>query len=382
MSISSAAVRRRPKDRKEQILEAARTLIVQQGYHNVSMAQIAEEVGITAGGLYRHFANKSVLLGAVIAASFDDVTPDFDPDKPLARMLAETCELAVRRRDVGALWWREAGNLPDDMWEELRQRAFRINRRYADLIRIERPELPQEGAEKLAWGVQAILASTSSHPLRLPVPEFAALLTRACESLCAAQLSPVQPVAERTPVLEVVSKRERLLGHAIALFAERGYEATGLDDIGAAAGVTGPSLYSYFSGKADLLRAAVERGTSALWLLLNQALRTSDAPQDALAALVHGYVGLALDRMILTLLLPTVQLTLAGATEPRKTEYVTEWTTLLRASRPGLDETSARILVYTAFGVVHMMMRIGRVQGGGPFRQDLETMTMAVLFSR
>lgn len=56
-------IRRRPKDRKDQIVEAARQLIVARGYRNVSMAEIAEAVGITAGALYRHFANKAVLLG-------------------------------------------------------------------------------------------------------------------------------------------------------------------------------------------------------------------------------------------------------------------------------------------------------------------------------
>ena len=53
MTADAAAVRRRPKDRKQQILAQARDLFLGLGYPNVSMAMIADRVGITAGGLYR-----------------------------------------------------------------------------------------------------------------------------------------------------------------------------------------------------------------------------------------------------------------------------------------------------------------------------------------
>ncbi|MFC9555652.1 TetR/AcrR family transcriptional regulator [Rhodococcus sp. NPDC056960] len=382
MTGPKTTVRRRPKDRKDQILEAARTLIVAQGYRNVSMAQIADEVGITASALYRHFSNKAVLLDAVIGASFDEVTPTFDPDKSLASTLAETCELVVTRRDVGALWWREGRNLPEDMWEELRERLRRINGRFADLIRIERPALSAAAAEQLAWGVQSILASTSTHSSKIARPEFAALLTGACVALCATDLGPPREQAARRPSpLAPVSKREALLGHAIRLFSERGYDATGLDDIGTAAGVTGPNLYSYFAGKADLLEAAIERGTSALWLLLHSVLRANDDPARALADLTHGYVQLALDRTILTSLLQTEQATLSDVTRARQREYVAEWTALLRSARPELDEVPARILVHTALGVVNTVARIEHLQADAALPDDLAAMATAVLFA-
>ncbi|RZL81898.1 MAG: TetR family transcriptional regulator [Rhodococcus sp. (in: high G+C Gram-positive bacteria)] len=382
MSSPKVAVRRRPKDRKAQILEAARTLIVGRGYRNVSMAQIAEEVGITAGALYRHFSNKAVLLGAVIGASFDDVTPAIVADESLADVVAESCTYIAGRRDVGALWWRESRHLPDDMREELRDRLRAINRRHADLIRFQRPDLEESSAEVLAWGVQSILASPGFHSSKLPLPEFAALLTQACLAVCAAEVSPPRAVPERRPSrLTPVSKREALLGHAVELFGENGYEATGLDDIGASAGVTGPNLYSYFESKADLLQAAIERGTSALWLLLHSVLRENDDPRRALVALVGGYVRLTVDKTILTSLLLTEQSSLTDVARARQREYVAEWTALLRASRPRLDETSARILVHTALGLIHIMPRIEHLQANESFSVDLTAMATAVLLT-
>ncbi len=382
MTAAESAVRRRPKDRNVQILAAARELFVELGYRNVSMAQIAERVGITAGALYRHFSNKSVLLDAVIWASFDDVIPVFEPTASLADTLAEACRKVVARRDVGTLWWRESRNLPEDMRAHLRDHLRAVNRQYADRIRAQRPTLSEPSAEELAWGVQSILASVSSHSSRIGEGEFTSVLTGACEALCAVELSPARVMPERRPTgLEPVSKRESLLSHAIVLFDEKGYEATGLDDIGAAAGVTGPNLYGYFENKADILHAAVERGTSALWLLLHAVLRQNDEPGRALSDLLAGYVRLAIDETILTSLLLAERQTLSDLARIRQREYVAEWVALLCGSRADLDEGTARVLVHTALGVIHTMAQIESLQANVALPADLAAMAVAVLFS-
>ncbi|AZG47113.1 TetR/AcrR family transcriptional regulator [Gordonia insulae] len=382
MTTKPSTVRRRPKDRKAQILEAARALIVEVGYPKVSMAMIADRVGITAGALYRHFANKSVLLGAVIEQSFAEVTPAFGSTTTLDQALAESCAHAVAHRDVGVLWWREARNLPDDRRDDLRDRLYATNRQYRGLIAAERPQLPDQQTEELAWGIQAILASPGSHTSRIGDPEYVELMTTAARRMCAVELSPPSdPPSPVSSALEPVSKREALLGHAIVLFGRNGYEATGLDDIGAAAGVSGPNLYSYFESKAVLLQVAVERGTSALWLLLHRVLRENSDPAHALPELVRGYAELALDRTILTSLLQTEQATLAAESRARQREYVAEWTALLQAIRPDLDATTARILVHTALSIIHTLAQLDHLQVNGSFPDDLTAMCMAVLLS-
>lgn len=52
-------------DTRQRILQAARTLIVDEG-PSVSMGRIAEEAGITRRSVYLHFANRSDLLLAVV----------------------------------------------------------------------------------------------------------------------------------------------------------------------------------------------------------------------------------------------------------------------------------------------------------------------------
>jgi AcrR family transcriptional regulator len=58
------------------------------------------------------------------------------------------------------------------------------------------------------------------------------------------------PVAERRAVIVEAAGR---------LFGERGYEATRLDEIAAAAGVTKPIVYRHFDSKRDLYLALLDR---------------------------------------------------------------------------------------------------------------------------
>ena len=60
------------------------------------------------------------------------------------------------------------------------------------------------------------------------------------------------------------SRREQILLAAAALFAERGFHAVGVDDVGLAAGISGPGVYRHFAGKQALLEALCERAMTRM----------------------------------------------------------------------------------------------------------------------
>jgi AcrR family transcriptional regulator len=79
--------------------------------------------------------------------------------------------------------------------------------------------------------------------------------------------------------------RERVLEAAEALFLEKGFRATSVHDVAAAAGYTTGAVYSSFSGKDDLFLAVSERRQAlqnAIWL---QALESVPSAKDAAAAM-------------------------------------------------------------------------------------------------
>src|SRR3954469_7345550 len=91
------------------------------------------------------------------------------------------------------------------------------------------------------------------------------------------------------------SRRDEILEIAVGLFAARGYHGVSMDDIGAAAGVTGPALYHHFAGKEAMLVAALAPVSEAL--LEGSRARVAelaDDPVRALESLVEFHVSFAL----------------------------------------------------------------------------------------
>ena len=64
---------------------------------------------------------------------------------------------------------------------------------------------------------------------------------------------------ERRERLPAGERRATIVEAAGRLFGERGYDATTLDDVAAAAGVTKPILYRHFDSKRDLYLALLRR---------------------------------------------------------------------------------------------------------------------------
>jgi TetR/AcrR family transcriptional regulator len=74
--------------------------------------------------------------------------------------------------------------------------------------------------------------------------------------------------------------RSRILAGALQLFATHGYDAVGVRDICATAGVTRPTLYHYFGSKRGVLETMVqERGTPLLTQATHAANYTGDLPR-------------------------------------------------------------------------------------------------------
>lgn len=59
-----------PEYKRHRVLQAARTLFVEQGFHSTSMSQIAEKSGVTQSMLHYYFGSKQGLFQAVLSEAF------------------------------------------------------------------------------------------------------------------------------------------------------------------------------------------------------------------------------------------------------------------------------------------------------------------------
>ncbi|GAA5070967.1 TetR/AcrR family transcriptional regulator [Nocardia iowensis] len=346
----------RPANRRALIVAAAADLFSRNGYPNVGMGEVAEAVAIGPSALYRHFRGKQSLLATVVdealtafAAAVD--TAAGKPDE-VATTLAAT---VLARRDVGVLWRREARHLSVRDRAAFRTQARQIGARLAEIIAARRPELDPVAADLLSWGALAVANSVSFHRLSLPEPEFSALLG---ELIGAVITAPNPTLGQRRDndtdpaPLAARSRREAIVTEATRLFADRGFGSVSMDEIGAAVGIAGPSVYNHFPAKVDILLAAIFRGEERLRIDMQRALAQAADPRDGLARLLAGYSTFVFENPHLIQTLAAEAGHLPDAHRQRaelaQRAYIAEWVHLLRRLYPDFDPVPARIRVHAA----------------------------------
>ncbi|WP_343600449.1 TetR/AcrR family transcriptional regulator [Mycobacterium sp.] len=152
-------------------------------------------------------------------------------------------------------------------------------------------------------------------------------------------------------------RRCQLLSAAERLFAEGGFPAVRLEDIGAAAGVSGPAIYRHFPNKESLL---VELLVGISTRLLDGAREVTSRSRDAVAAL-DGLIDFHLDFALGEPDLIRIQdrdlahLPAPAQRQVRRAQrqYVEVWVGVLRDLEPGLAETDARLMAHAAFGLLN-----------------------------
>ncbi|MCD6049881.1 MAG: transcriptional regulator, TetR family [Verrucomicrobia bacterium] len=82
--------------------------------------------------------------------------------------------------------------------------------------------------------------------------------------------------------------RDRILASALALFARRGYAATSIQDIVAAAEVTKPALYYYFESKAALFQVIVDRAYEERFQLMQDVVGKAETIRERLIEIIGG----------------------------------------------------------------------------------------------
>ncbi|OBF01876.1 TetR/AcrR family transcriptional regulator [Mycobacterium sp. 852002-10029_SCH5224772] len=152
-------------------------------------------------------------------------------------------------------------------------------------------------------------------------------------------------------------RRLQLLSAAERLFAERGFLAVRLEDIGAAAGVSGPAIYRHFPNKESLLVELLVGISTRLLAGARQVRTRSPDAASALDGLIDFHLDFALTEPDLIRIQDRDLAYLPGAAEKQvrkaQRQYVEVWVGVLRELNPKLAEADARLTAHAVFGLLN-----------------------------
>jgi AcrR family transcriptional regulator len=151
-------------------------------------------------------------------------------------------------------------------------------------------------------------------------------------------------------------RRSKLLAAAERLIAERGYHAVRLEDIGSAAGVSGPAIYRHFPNKeAMLVELLVGVSTRLLDGARTVVAEAADS-EEALDGLVDFHLDFALGEPDLIRIQDRDLAHLPDRAKRQvrtaQRQYVEIWVDQLR-QRNGISEADARLMAHAAFGLMN-----------------------------
>jgi AcrR family transcriptional regulator len=269
----------RGRAKREQILLGAFAVFAEEGYGGTSMDKVATAARVSKPTLYSYFPGKEQLFVALfdwVLGRFMQAAPSLDATEPRALLERQYAWWSSRE---GVFLFHaalsESGRFPGlgerfgratllPLWERLRE----ILAARADLGAVDVDAL----ALVFCCGLMAMLMVGEVMHADSVVPVQSVQMIPALVDFglgrCPVRPASGEPLnldalaATLAPALpEPAERREQLLQEATRVFLEQGYAGTSMDRVAVAAGVSKPTLYSYFQDKEGLFSELIARVT-------------------------------------------------------------------------------------------------------------------------
>jgi AcrR family transcriptional regulator len=365
--MNTLAPRRRPRDRRERIEEAAAEMFAEHGHAGIGVNDIAKRVGITGGAIYRHFASKDDLLETVIAGTLQDFCDiaakanEAPPAEQVLELVRGSTHLTLSRAARAATYLREGRRTSGPVRERLREGERRLFDSWHTIVGRANPALSLKENRARQRAVHGAILALALRQTEAPRSDLEPLFVGA---LTAVLLAPPMPGRTRSEPAHSgwsppQSRRQLILRAAASLFRRHGYRGVAVDQIGEAIGIAGPTVYSAYASKADILVDAHDYIAAKIQAGTDQALSDATSAQDALERLAGSYVQVAVDNPDLLAVasrdnqaLPELDRTRIGR---RRSDHVSLWADVLRELRPELHEAQAQALVLSSFAMIQQI---------------------------
>ncbi|WP_260982603.1 TetR/AcrR family transcriptional regulator [Arthrobacter sp. U41] len=199
--------------------------------------------------------------------------------------------------------------------------------------------------------------------------------------------TPLPPTTQRGQAKE--NRRQALLSSAAALFAVDGFNRVSLEDLGAAAGVSGPAVYRHFAGKQAVLGALLLSVSQDLLDGGRRVVADSDDAAVALRHLVEFHVDFALNNPDVIRVQDQDFSNLADDDQAEvrtlQRNYVELWVDVLAGLHTGTEDAELRMRAHATFGLInstpHSVRSHGRRIAVKRARPLLQSMALAALMA-
>ena len=122
-------------DKQKQIVESARSIIISKGIEKLTIHEIARDLGVTDGALYRHFKSKKEIISLLIESIErtllktvrDTASKTNNPVNKLENILASHLSYAEQRKGINFIVVNETLSLKD---KSLQRKMFGVINKY------------------------------------------------------------------------------------------------------------------------------------------------------------------------------------------------------------------------------------------------------------
>ena len=159
-----------PRDR--QILDAARSLFFERGFHAVGINEIAEKAGVVGSAVYRYFSSKDEILERIFEEALDVLFDELsrgetgspDPLEELTVLVRIHARFVIAQQDVAMIMIRDESSLAPTYRRRHNRRVESYVDRWIDCLRRAFPDRDPAEAVTATAATLSLLNSVGYWP--------------------------------------------------------------------------------------------------------------------------------------------------------------------------------------------------------------------------
>ena len=190
-------------------------------------------------------------------------------------------------------------------------------------------------------------------------------------------------MAETWRATEKANRRRKYLTAAAELFAERGYHAVSIEELGAAVGVSGPALYRHFANKEAILLELLLGSSERLMEGFAVTVAEGAPDLDTLRNLIAFHADFAISERDVIRIQDRELANLPAESNHRVREvqrrYIQGWQEIVARLRPELSAADLEIKMHAVFGVLNSTPYNAKLDGATDVRMVLADTALATL---